>query len=134
MQKRLEDWAIIQQVAGDLLSVGSTVASTIFEIFTLAILTLYFLAYLRDITAFAYRLTPASRPQRVSRIGDSRVAQIGAYVVGTRRAGAAARRLAPLVFLGSWGALPVRAGLHRGAAGPGPGARHGAGRSWWSRP
>lgn len=83
VQNRLKSSELIQQVAGNLLSVGSTVASTIFEIFTLAILTLYFLAYLRDITAFAYRLTPASRRPRVSRIGDKIVAQIGAYVVGT---------------------------------------------------
>jgi predicted PurR-regulated permease PerM len=83
LKNRLEGSAVIQQVAGNLLSVGTTVASTIFEVFTLAILTLYFLAYLPDITAFAYRLTPASRRPQVSRIGDKIVAQIGAYVVGT---------------------------------------------------
>lgn len=83
VQDRLKGSGLVQQVAGNLLTVGSTVASTIFEVFTLAILTLYFLAYLRDITAFAYRLTPASRRPRVSRIGDKIVAQIGAYVVGT---------------------------------------------------
>ncbi|MEO7262967.1 MAG: AI-2E family transporter [Jatrophihabitantaceae bacterium] len=83
VQNRLEGSALIQQVAGNLITVGTTIASTIFEIFTLAILTLYFLAYLRDITAFAYRLTPASRRPQVSRIGDKIVAQIGAYVVGT---------------------------------------------------
>jgi len=83
LQNRIEGSAFLQQVAGNLLSVGTTVASTIFEVFTLAILTLYFLAYLRDITAFVYRLTPASRRPQVSRIGDKIVAQIGAYVVGT---------------------------------------------------
>ena len=83
VQHRLEGSAVIQQVAGNLLTVGSTVASTIFEVFTVAILTLYFLAYLHDITAFGYRLTPASRRPQVRRIGDKIVAQIGAYVVGT---------------------------------------------------
>jgi predicted PurR-regulated permease PerM len=83
IQKRIEASAFLQQVAGNLLSVGTTVATTIFEVFTLAILTLYFLAYLRDIRAFAYRLTPASRRPQVSRIGDKIVDQIGAYVVGT---------------------------------------------------
>lgn len=83
VQERLKGSSFLQQVAGNLLSVGTTVATTIFEVFTLAILTLYFLAYLRDITAFAYRLTPASRRPQVSRIGDKIVAQIGAYVVGT---------------------------------------------------
>ncbi len=83
VQDRLQGSSFIQQLAGNLLTVGTTVASTIFEIFTLAILTLYFLAYLRDITAFAYRLTPASRRPQVSRIGDKIVTQIGQYVVGT---------------------------------------------------
>ena len=98
VQHRLQGSALIQQVAGNLLSVGTTVASTIFEVFTLAILTLYFLAYLRDITAFAYRLTPASRRPQVSRIGDKIVAQIGAYVVGTL-ALALLRGTVTLVFL-----------------------------------
>lgn len=83
IQKRLQSSSLIQQLAGNLLSVGTTIATTIFEVFTLAILTLYFLAYLRDITALVYRLTPASRRPQVSRIGDKIVAQIGSYVVGT---------------------------------------------------
>ncbi|MGI8665384.1 MAG: AI-2E family transporter, partial [Jatrophihabitans sp.] len=73
-------------------------ASTIFQVFSLAILTLYFLAYLRDITGFAYRLTPATRRPQVSRIGDKIVAQIGLYVVGTA-ALALLRGLFTLVFL-----------------------------------
>jgi predicted PurR-regulated permease PerM len=83
IQNRLQGSSLIQQVAGNLLSVGTTIASTIFEVFTLAILTLYFLAYLRDITAFVYRLTPSSRRPQVRRIGDKIVSQIGSYVVGT---------------------------------------------------
>lgn len=83
VQNYLKDSSLIKQLAGNLLSVGSAVASTIFQVFSLAILTLYFLAYLRDITGFAYRLTPASRRPQVSRIGDKIVTQIGLYVVGT---------------------------------------------------
>jgi predicted PurR-regulated permease PerM len=83
LQGRLEGSAVVQQVAGNLLSVGTTLAATVFKAFTLAILTLYFLAYLRDITAFVYRVTPASRRIQVSEIGDKIVARIGAYVVGT---------------------------------------------------
>ncbi|HEX8092589.1 AI-2E family transporter [Jatrophihabitans sp.] len=98
IQSRIEGSAFLQQVAGNLLTVGTTVATTIFEVFTLAILTLYFLAYLRDITAFAYRLTPASRRPQVSRIGDKIVARIGAYVVGTV-ALALLRGTVTLVFL-----------------------------------
>lgn len=98
LQNRLEGPHVADQVAGNLLSVGAIVVSTVFKIFTLAILTLYFLAYLRDITAFAYRLTPASRRTQVSGIGDKIVAQIGAYVVGTA-ALALLRGTVTLVFL-----------------------------------
>jgi predicted PurR-regulated permease PerM len=102
IQNRLQSSSLIQQVAGNLLNVGTTIATTIFEVFTLAILTLYFLAYLRDITAFVYRLTPASRRPSVSRIGDKIVAQIGSYVVGTV-ALALLRGGITVIFLGAVG-------------------------------
>ncbi|UQX89882.1 AI-2E family transporter [Jatrophihabitans telluris] len=83
IQKYLQDSKLIQQLATNLFSVGSTVATTIFEVFSLGVLTLYFLLYLRDITGFAYRLSPASRRARVRGIGDKIVLQIGRYVIGT---------------------------------------------------
>lgn len=98
VQTYLKDSSLIKQLAGNLLSVGSAVASTIFQLFSLAILTLYFLAYLRDITGFVYRLTPASRRTKVSVIGDKIVTQIGHYVVGTVSL-ALLRGLFTLIFL-----------------------------------
>ena len=83
LQNYLRDSTLVKQVAGNLLTVGTTVAATIFEVFSLAILTLYFLAYLRDITGFAYRLAPASRRGQVSSIGDKVIHHIGRYVIGT---------------------------------------------------
>jgi predicted PurR-regulated permease PerM len=101
VQNYLKDSSLVKQVAGNLITVGSAVASTIFQLFSLAILTLYFLAYLRDITGFAYRLTPSSRRGRVSAIGDKIVAQIGLYVVGTV-ALALLRGTFTLVYLWIW--------------------------------
>lgn len=98
VQNYLKDSSLIKQLADNLLSVGSAVASTIFQVFSLLILTLYFLAYLRDITGFGYRLTPASKRAQVSRIGDKIVVQIGLYVVGTA-ALALLRGTFTLVFL-----------------------------------
>ncbi len=83
VQSYLKQSSLIKSVAGNLLSVGTAVASIIFQIFTLAVLTLYFLAFLGDIVHFGYRLTPASKRVQVSMIGDKIVAQIGHYVVGT---------------------------------------------------
>lgn len=83
VQSYLKQSSLLKSVAGNLLSVGTAVAAIIFQIFTLAVLTLYFLAFLGDIVNFGYRLTPASKRGQVSLIGDKIVAQIGHYVVGT---------------------------------------------------
>ena len=83
LQSYLKQSSLLKDVAGNLLTVGTAVASTIFQVFTLAVLTLYFLAFLNDIVNFGYRLTPASKRTQVSQIGDKIVAQIGHYVVGT---------------------------------------------------
>jgi len=102
VQDYLKQSALLKNVAGNLLSVGTAVASTIFEVFSLAVLTLYFLAFLDDIVAFGYRLTPASRRPQVSAIGDKIVAQIGHYVVGTT-ALALLRGLFTLIVLAALG-------------------------------
>jgi predicted PurR-regulated permease PerM len=91
------------KVASSLLSIGSSIASSIFELFTLAILTLYFMAYLRDITAFVYRITPLSRRSRVTAIGDRVVHQIGLYVAGS----SALALLAGIVSFGFLSVLDV---------------------------
>lgn len=83
VQSYLKQSSLLKSVAGNLLSVSTAVASIIFQFFTLAVLTLYFLAFLGDIVNFGYRLTPASKRGQVSQIGDKIVAQIGHYVVGT---------------------------------------------------
>jgi predicted PurR-regulated permease PerM len=102
LQNYLKDSSLIKDVAGNLLTVGSAIASTIFQVFSLAVLTLYFLSFLDDIRGFAYRLTPASRRGGVTIIGDKIVAQIGHYVVGTV-ALALLRGLFTLAFLAALG-------------------------------
>lgn len=98
IQAYLKDSKLVKDLATNLFSVGSTVATTIFQLFSLLVMTLYFLLYLRDITGFAYRLSPASRRARVSRIGDNIVGQIGHYVAGTA-ALAFSSGLMTLIFL-----------------------------------
>jgi predicted PurR-regulated permease PerM len=98
IQKYVNDSSNPSSIASNLLSIGTKVADSIFSLFSLAILTLYFMAYLRDITSFIYRLTPLSRRERVTDIGDRVVAQIGLYVAGTAALGLLAG-LASLLFL-----------------------------------
>jgi predicted PurR-regulated permease PerM len=98
VQNYLQDSQLIKQLAGNLLSVGTTLATTVFSIFSLAVMTLYFLAYLRDITGFVYRITPSSRREQVSALGDKIVYQIGRYVAGTT-ALALIKGVATMLFL-----------------------------------
>lgn len=70
------------QTAGSLLSVGSAVATGVFDTVIVIVLILYFLADLPRITAAAYRLAPRYRRPRVGLLGDAIIARVGGYVLG----------------------------------------------------
>jgi predicted PurR-regulated permease PerM len=70
------------QTAGSLLSVGSAVASGIFDTVIVLVLILYFLADLPRITDAAYRLAPRHRRPRVGLLGDAIIDRVGGYVLG----------------------------------------------------
>lgn len=58
------------------------VFSAIFNVVTVCILTIYFMAAFDRLTDGAYRLVPASRRHRVRLIGDEILAKVGAYMAG----------------------------------------------------
>jgi predicted PurR-regulated permease PerM len=68
--------------AGNLLTVGGAVASTVFDTVIVLVLIVYFLADLPRITAAVYRLAPRHRRPRVGLLGDAIVARVGGYVLG----------------------------------------------------
>jgi predicted PurR-regulated permease PerM len=70
------------QTAGDLLEVGSRVATGIFDAVIVLVLIIYFLADLPRITAAVYRLVPRHRRPRVGLLGDAILARVGGYVLG----------------------------------------------------
>jgi predicted PurR-regulated permease PerM len=80
LEEFISDGKFITGAFGGVLGVGRTVLSGAFSILTIMVLTLYFLASLPSVTSLFYRLAPASRRERVSRIGDEIVARIGAFV------------------------------------------------------
>ena len=86
------------QLFGGLLGVGRVVASTLFSLLTVLILTLYFLASLPNIKREVYRLVPSSRRQRISLLGDEILLRIGGYVSGAFTVGVIAG-VASFVFL-----------------------------------
>jgi len=67
---------------GGALGVGLAVLGALFNAFIILVLTLYFLSSLDMTKGAIYRLAPASRRDRVSRLGDRIVESVGGYVAG----------------------------------------------------
>ncbi len=67
---------------GGALGIGLAVLGALFNAFIVLVLTLYFLSSLDTTKAALYRLAPASRRDRVSRLGDRIVESVGGYVSG----------------------------------------------------
>jgi predicted PurR-regulated permease PerM len=55
---------------------------TIFNVLTVLVLTIYFMAAFERIKAAGYRLVPASRRRRVALLTDEILGKVGAYMVG----------------------------------------------------
>lgn len=72
----------ISGLFGGVLGLGLALLGAVFNAFIVLVLTLYFLASMETTKAALYRLAPASRRDRVSRLGDRVLAGIGGYVSG----------------------------------------------------
>ena len=69
-------------VFGGVLGVGLAVLSAVANTFIIVVLTLYFLSSLQRTKESLYRLAPASRRERVAKLGDRVIHSVGAYVSG----------------------------------------------------
>lgn len=69
-------------VFGGAVGIGLAVLGALFNGFIIIVLTLYFLASLETTKNAIYRLAPASRRDRVSRLGNRVVRSVGGYVSG----------------------------------------------------
>jgi predicted PurR-regulated permease PerM len=67
---------------GGAVGVGLAVLGALFNAFIIVVLTLYFLSSLESTKAAFYRLSPASRRDRVAKLGDRIVRSVGGYVSG----------------------------------------------------
>lgn len=72
----------IGRAVGGVFGGARFVFGTIFNVLTVLVLTIYFLSAFDRIKSMAYAMVPASRRDRVSRIGDEILAKVGAYMVG----------------------------------------------------
>lgn len=76
----ISDGQLFTGAFGGVVGVGRTVLSGAFSALTVMVLTLYFLSSLPNVTRMFYRLAPASRRERVSKIGDAIISRVGAFV------------------------------------------------------
>lgn len=98
IQEKVESGDFVSSLFGGALGIGMRVVSTLFSVFVVVVLTLYFLAGLEATKHALYRLAPASRRERVSLLGDRVLDSVGNYVSGAFVVAVCAG-LSSLVFL-----------------------------------
>ncbi len=82
IQSYVTDGDFLGTLFGGALGFGLKILSALFNAFIIVVLTLYFLASLETTKGAIYRLAPASRRERVTRLGDRVIHNIGGYVSG----------------------------------------------------
>ena len=81
-ESSIKNGQIMVKAFGGVIGVGKAVISGVVAALTIMILTLYFLATLPTATKNVYRIIPASRRDRVSKLSDAIVYRIGVFVGG----------------------------------------------------
>ncbi|MBK8731535.1 MAG: AI-2E family transporter [Actinomycetales bacterium] len=82
INRRLADGAFMSQVFGGVLGAGMAVLSGVVSVFTVLVLTLYFLSSLPTIKRAAYAMVPASRRPRVAILAEEIMRRVGSYAIG----------------------------------------------------
>jgi predicted PurR-regulated permease PerM len=82
LENRLRSSSTIDALFGGILGAGRAVLTGVLSLLLVLVLTLYFLASLRSITAGAYRLVPRSKRDRWQSIGEEAQRRVGGYVLG----------------------------------------------------
>lgn len=67
---------------GGVLGGAKLVFGTLFNLLTIFVLSIYFMASFNRLKGAAYQLVPRSRRERVALIGDEILAKVGAYIAG----------------------------------------------------
>jgi predicted PurR-regulated permease PerM len=93
-----QDPKSISAISSGLFSVGLGIASGVFGVLIVLILTLYFVASLHSMKRGLYKLVPASKRARFADIAEQVTASVGRYVVGQATI-AFANGVASFIFL-----------------------------------
>ena len=98
VREYVQDGNFTSGIFGGVLGLGLRLLGALANGFVIIVLTLYFLSSLEATKRALYRLAPASRRERVSRLGDQVVASVGGYVAGAFVVAACAG-VSSLIFL-----------------------------------
>ena len=82
VQEFVANGDFISGLFGGVLGIGLLLISALFNAFIIFVLTLYFLSSLEITKNALYQLAPASRRERVSKLGNKVVDNVGGYVAG----------------------------------------------------
>jgi predicted PurR-regulated permease PerM len=82
VREYVQDGNFGSSLFGGVLGFGLRLLGALANAFVIIVLTLYFLSSLNATKNALYRLAPASRRDRVSKLGDRVVASVGGYVAG----------------------------------------------------
>jgi predicted PurR-regulated permease PerM len=78
----VSDGKFVSGLFGGVLGIGLAVLSVVLNSFVVVVLTLYFLSSLEKTKQALYGLAPASRRERVTKLGDEVIRGVGGYVSG----------------------------------------------------
>lgn len=79
---RMSDERFLEGVLGGILGAGRAVFSGLFQVFTVLVLTLYFLSSLPRVKHGAYAVVPATRRARVVSLSEEIMRRVGSYAIG----------------------------------------------------
>lgn len=82
IQDYVTDGKFVGAIFGGAVGIGLAVLGALFNGFIIIVLTLYFLSSLETTKSAIYQLAPASRRDRVSKLGNRIVRSVGGYVSG----------------------------------------------------
>jgi predicted PurR-regulated permease PerM len=82
LEARMTDQQFLEGVLGGLLGAGKAVLSGVFQVFTVLVLTLYFLSSLPRAKHAAYAMVPATRRIRVESLSEEIMRRTGSYAIG----------------------------------------------------
>ncbi|HET9021595.1 MAG TPA: AI-2E family transporter [Ornithinibacter sp.] len=79
---RMSDQKFLEGVLGGILGAGRVVLTGVFQVFTVLVLTLYFLSSLPRVKDAAYAVVPATRRSRVVSLSEEIFRRVGSYAIG----------------------------------------------------